>query len=287
MSDSPHVLEATAETFDAIVQRYSAQVPVVADFWADWCAPCKMLMPVLEQLVNEYRGNFVLVKVNTDEQQELALREGIRSLPTLKIYKNGAAVDELHGAQPAAVLREAIDRHVTRESHILRARAQEADQAGDPEGALRLLEQAAAMEPDNAQLAVERARMLLRVGRLNEARVLADGLPAEVRGEPPVGALLAELEFTRAVEGAPDLEALEEAIAGGAGDSDTRYRLGARKALAGDYEGAMDQFLQIMQRDRAFGDDAGRRALLGVFDLLGREGKLVHRYRKRMFAALH
>lgn len=275
MSDSPHVLEATAETFDAIVQRYSTQVPVVADFWADWCAPCKMLMPVLDQLVNEYQGNFVLVKVNTDEQQELAMREGIRSLPTLKIYKNSAVVDELHGAQPAAVLREAIDRHVTRESDILRARAQEAHRAGDTEGALRLLEQAAAMESDNAQLAVERAQ------------ALADGLPAEVRGEAQAGALLAELEFTRATEGAPDLQALEQAVSAGTADSETRYRLGARKALAGDYEGALEQFLQIMQSDRAFGDDAGRRGLLGVFDLLGREGELVHRYRKRMFAALH
>lgn len=287
MSDPIPVVEATSESFDRIIQEHSARVPVLVDFWAEWCAPCKMLMPVLDKLIRDYQGNVLLIKVNTDEQQELAAREGIRSLPTVRVYKNSSVVEELYGAQPEAVLREAIERHITRESDILRNQAEEALASGDLEGALGLLDQAAASDPHNHAVRLQRARVLLRLGRLEEARSVTDSLPPEVRDQTQALALGAELEFAEHLQRAPDIATLKSRLEQTPADSEARYQLGARLALEGDYEAALEEFLALMQRDREFGGDAARRALLGVFALLGDEGELVNRYRRRMFQALH
>jgi len=115
-TDSPFISEADDSTFQSLVLDRSIDVPVLVDFWAEWCAPCKMLMPILAQLACEYEGKFQLVKVNTDKQQPLAVQYGVRSLPTLKLFRNGDIVDEIIGVQPEPAIRAIIDRYIVRES---------------------------------------------------------------------------------------------------------------------------------------------------------------------------
>ena len=171
MTDSPYIFDATAETFDSLVLDASRERPVVVDFWADWCAPCRSLMPVLAGLADRYNGKFHLVKVNSDSQQELAQRYGVRSLPTVKIFRDGEVVDEFMGALPEPAVREYIDRHVVRESDALRQRALELLQDDDRDGAIGLLRKAIAVDPDVALNHLELASVLAAAQRFDEAGI--------------------------------------------------------------------------------------------------------------------
>lgn len=287
MSTPTYVFEATASNFDTVVLENSHQAPVLVDFWADWCGPCKMLMPVLDQLVQEYQGQFLLAKVDTEREQQLAAQHGIRSIPTLKLYKDGKPVEELHGALPEASLRQIIDRHIVRESDRIRNQARAAHAAGEFENALALLDKAAQLEPDNYDIAIERVRMLVQEGRLADARAVVQTLPLNITERDDVGALISELEFSEAVADAPSAAELAQRLQASPGDSEARFRLAAQLVLARDYEAALEQFLQLLQRDRRYGNEAGRRGMIAVFNLLGGEGDLVSRYRRKMFNALH
>ena len=142
MSDLPNVVEVDQSSFQQLVVDKSAEMPVLVDFWADWCGPCKVLLPVLLKLVEEYQGKFQLAKVNTDLERELAQQQGIRSLPTLRLYKNGEVVDEILGAQPESAFRALLDEHIPRASDRLLEQALSAEAQGDIGQAVSLLEQA-------------------------------------------------------------------------------------------------------------------------------------------------
>lgn len=287
MSASPYIFDVTEADFGAKVLENSYKAPVLVDFWATWCGPCKMLMPLLARLADEYQGKFLLAKVNTDEQRTLAMQFNIRSIPMVKLFKNGQVVDEMLGAQPESAIRALIEHHMVRESDSLRARAEAAYRAGDVTQTLALLEQAAQLDPDNHRVRLDLARVLLEQDALDQAENILNGLPREVRDEPEASALLGRLEFARIAAGAPDMAMLEKTVAAQPSNSEARYQLSARKVLQGDYEGALDQLLAILQRDRGFRDEAARKGMVAVFNLLGGKGELVTRYRNRMFNALH
>lgn len=287
MTESPYVFDVTESDFTTRVLNKSHEVPVLVDFWAAWCGPCKVLMPLLATLAEEYRGKFLLAKVNTDEQRELAVQFNIRSIPTVKVFRNGEVVEEVLGAQPESAIRALIERHRVRESDNFRAEAKEAYRNGNLDQALALLEQAARLDPDNHRVRIDLAGILLKQEAFEQAESLLKTLPRDVREEPEASALLGRLEFARIAAGTPELAALERTVAAEPGDSEARYQLGARKVLKGDYEGAMDQFLEILRGDRGFRDGAARNAMLATFNLLGGKGDLVTRYRNRMFNALH
>ena len=142
MSDSPYIFDATADNFQQGVIDNSHKVPVVVDFWADWCQPCKILMPLLDKLVEEYSGGFVLAKVNTEQQQQLAGEHGVRSIPTVKIYRYGQVANEFTGVQPEETIKAIIDQYIATEADELRSKALEAIASGDRNGGRSLLEQA-------------------------------------------------------------------------------------------------------------------------------------------------
>ncbi len=284
MADSPYIFEVTADNFDQVVLQTSREKPVLVDFWADWCQPCQMLMPVLGKLADEYKGQFILAKVNSDQNQALAQQYGVRSLPTVKLFKQGQIVDEFMGALPEGQVREFLDRHIDRESDKLHDHAMAILEAGDRNAAISLLKKANDMDPGRAKLAVPLARLLIDNGSPEEAENLLKALPADERNSADAAALLARLEFDQQASDLPDRQTLERQAE--SGDLEARLQLANKLVAEGDYEAAMNHLLTIMQKDRGFKDDIGRKTLLKIFDMLG-DDPLVEQYRRKMFNYLY
>ena len=288
MSDQhPHSADIGQPDFDQQVLQRSHTLPVVADFWAPWCGPCKTLMPLLARLASDYQGKFFLARINTDQEQELATRHAIRSLPTVKIFRHGLVVDEFMGAQPERAIREILDRHIPRESDALVDQAEAAWTAGNREQALTILTRAMDIDPDRDRPRLRMAKLMLESGRYDEGEKLLRSLSPAGRSGPEATAQLARLEFLRsAADSRPQTE-LEQTLAANPRDPETRYQLAARYVVAGKYEQALDQLLEIVRHDRRFRDDAGRKAILAIFNILGGQGELVARYRKLLSLALN
>jgi putative thioredoxin len=287
MTISEYVSEANQENFQRLVLDKSSQVPVLVDFWASWCAPCQMLTPILHKLAEEYAGKFLLVTVNTDEERQLALEHGIRSLPTVRLFRDGAVVEEFFGAQPEAAIRMLIDAHVGRPSDELRAQARAVRDQGDALAAIKLLEEALASDPDNDRIHLDLVPLLIEHEKFDQAEHILKSLPNSRQFDADVSRAFAQLNFARLAKDAPPPKILEQQVRDDPENCEARYQLSAIKALSGDYEGAMAQLLEILRRDRSFRDDAGRKGLVAIFDLLGGEGPLVNRYRALMSSALY
>lgn len=286
MSELSPIIDVTADDFAASVLERSREVPVLVDFWASWCGPCKMLMPLLDKLAGEYQGQFLLAKANIDEQQSLATQYRVQSVPTVKVFRHGEVVDEFLGVQSEPAIRAIIDRYVERASDRAFAEAQAAYARGEVETALETARTAVESDPHNHRLAIAFAEMLLEQDRLDEAEKQLGTLPAHVAAEDAVAALLARLEFARIAYAAPAAKQLEAIVAADPAASEVRYQLACRYIVTGDYESAMGQLIELMRRDRNYGGDAARKALLKVFDILG-GGELVQRYRAQMARALY
>jgi putative thioredoxin len=285
MADSPYIIDVTRENY-AQVMEASFEVPVLIDFWASWCQPCQALMPVLAKLAEEYQGKFLLGKLNTEEQQEIAAQFGIRSIPNVKLFRNGQPVDEFMGALPERAVREFLDRHVARESDTSVQQARERLAAGDADAAIALLSAAREADPDNPRVAVALAGAQAAAGDVAAAEATLDGLPANEQVKPEVAALRSHLYFEGRVAGAPATTELEASLAADPDDHEARFQLALRKVVEQDYDVAMELLLELMKKDRGFGDDAGRNTLLKVFELLGDDPR-VNQYRRRMASLLY
>ncbi|HSO06706.1 MAG TPA: co-chaperone YbbN [Pelomicrobium sp.] len=280
-----HSVDVNEANFEQVVIAGSRQAPVLVDFWAEWCGPCRALTPILEKLAEEYQGRFVLAKVNSDRNQGLAASFGVRGIPNVKAFVDGQIVDEFSGALPEAMVRQFIEGLMPSEAENLRRQAAASYAAGDKEAALALLESAAQREPPNDAIRVDRAEVLLDLGRVDEARALLDALNILTRDEPKAAELIARAAFAGgAAEGAADLESR---VAANPDDLGARLALAKVHVNAKRFDAAMEQLLEIIRRDRAFGDDVGRKTMLHVFNLLGNEGELVGKYRRLMASALH
>jgi putative thioredoxin len=286
MNDSPHIHSVTRESFQSQVVEASYTVPVLVDFWADWCGPCHMQMPVLAKLVDEYAGKFLLAKVNTDTERQLAQEHGIRSLPTMRLYRDGQVVEEILGAQTESTLRALLDPYIERDSDKLRLAALDAHEQGRTEEAISMLRSAQEADPENNRVQFSLIGLYLDAGRLGEAESLLNALPWAVQEEANARKLRALLDFARSAENAAPIEELEQQRENQPGDSQTRYRLAARYVLTDRLQEAMDELLAIIRNDRSFGDDAARKALLAVFELLGEDDELVATYRRKLSSAM-
>jgi putative thioredoxin len=285
MSESSYIVEITPENFAQVIQA-SERVPILVDFWADWCQPCKALMPVLAKLADEYQGRFYLAKLNTEQHQDLAAQFGIRSIPNCKLFINGQMVDEFSGALPESAVREFLDKHLPRPSDGLVEQARQALLDGDADTALALLQQAKGTDPDNIRIDITIAQTHAAAGDAAAAMAVLDALPTEQQNDPEVQALRGHLHFEAEAAGLPDPATLAKRLAADEHDSEARYQMAIHQVLQRDFEGALQILLELMRDDRGFNDDAARKTMLKIFDLLG-EDPLATRYRSKMFTLLH
>ena len=283
----PHVFDATAATFEDTVIRKSLETPVLVDFWATWCGPCKTLGPILEKLAADYHGAFALAKVDVDKEQELAAAFQIRSVPTVMLVKDGQLVDGFPGALPEGQLREFLKHHGIEPAAPIEQAAPEQTAAPsiDPHEEVMRLRKAIEAEPDKAELKLDLALALLQSGAASEAEHLLDALPANLATDERTVKARARLGFAALLKDAPPAEVLEAAIASDPTDLRARHLLGVRRLVAGDAEAGLQQFIEMLQRDRVWSDHLAKKSLIDAFRVIEDED-LVGRYRRKMSALL-
>jgi len=282
-----YILESTGRTFDTDVIEASRQMPVLVDFWADWCGPCKMLAPVLERIAADYAGRARVVKVDTEAERELAGQHGIRSLPTVRVFRHGQPVDEILGVQPDSAIRAMLERYLERPSDRVRAEAARLITEERVPEAVLLLERVLRDEPQNDEIRVELIEALILAGQIGEADSQFAALPLQAIDSPRLKSVEARLHLARALLDAPPAEELAGKLAANDSDLKSAHQLAAREFAAGQVESALDRWLAILCKDRSFDDGIARRSLLAAFTLLEGRDELVHRYRRQMMALLH
>jgi putative thioredoxin len=284
MSELPHVFDATTATFETEVLQKSLQTPVLVDFWASWCEPCKTLGPMLEKLAGEYHGAFELAKVDVDAEQQIAAAFQIRSVPTVFLVKGGQLVDGFPGAIPEGQLREFLAQHgVTPAEPAADAVAE--PEPLDPQAQVDVLRAAIAAEPDKDELKLDLALALLQTGGTAEAGTLIDALPANLATDDRAVRARARLDFANALQDAPAAETLDARIAANGDDLQARHLRGVQLLLGGEDEAALDQFLAMLRSDRTFAEGLPRKLLIDAFKVIADED-LVGRYRRRMASLL-
>ncbi|GGJ98956.1 thioredoxin [Pseudomonas matsuisoli] len=290
MSDLPYIYDISgAADFDQRVVEASFSTPVLVDFWADWCAPCKALMPLLAQITESFRGKLLLAKVNCDVEQDVVMRFGIRSLPTVVLFKDGQPVDGFAGAQPESAIREMLKPHVSEpapEAEDPLTSAQSLFDEGRTSDAEALLKTLLADDNENAAALILYARCLAERGELNDAKAVLDAVKGDEH-KHAIAAVRAQLTFLQQAGELPDVATLKSRVAQNADDDEAHYQLAIQQLSRQQYEAALDGLLSLFTRNRAYGDGLPHKTLLQVFDLLGSDHTLVTQYRRKLYQALY
>ncbi|AYC31419.1 co-chaperone YbbN [Pseudomonas cavernae] len=289
MSDNPHIFDVSSPYFDQLVIQNSFHQPVLVDFWADWCAPCKALMPLLAQITEGYRGGLLLAKVNCDVEQDIVARFGIRSLPTVVLFKDGQPVDGFAGAQPESAIRAMLEPHVQAPPPAA-ADPLESAQALFAEGrfgeAESLLQTLLGENSDQPAALILYARCLAERGELGEADTVLNAVKGDAHKQA-LAAARAQLTFLRQAADLPDAALLKSRLAQNAGDEEAAYQLCIQQLARQQYEAALDGLLKLFVSNRGYADGLPHKTLLQVFDLLGSDHPLVTLYRRKLYQAIY
>jgi len=284
MTSERYIVDVGDRDFEAAVLVRSREVPVVVDFWAPWCGPCRTLGPVLERLAAEHAGAFVLAKVNVDEAPAVAQAFRIQSIPAVKGFRDGALVAEFVGAQPEAAVRQFLSALLPSPAEHLAREGEARATAGDAAAAAGLFARTLEQEPRQARALLGLARIHAAEHRPAEALALLERVPPGTPTAREAERLAAELRMR--ADGQGDEASLRARLAADAGDLDARLRLGRLLAAVGRYEEALRELLEVVRRDRSFADDAARKAMIDVFEVLGPQDPLTERFRGELAQAL-
>lgn len=284
------IKDATTESFVADVIEASAEVPVIVDFWAPWCEPCKQLGPALEKAVRAAGGAVRLVKVNIDEEPAVAQQLQVRSIPAVFAFSGGQPVDGFVGIQPESQIKSFVERLVgptgpDPAEEILQA-AQAALDGGDAAAAAEGFARVLQLSPASPAALAGLVRCHLGLGDLARARQALDAVPQELAAEPALDGARAALELAEQGQNAAPSEELAAAVASDPGNHQARFDLAQALASAGDHEAALEHLLELLRRNRAWNEEAARKQILKLFEALGPTHPLTMSGRRKLSSLL-
>lgn len=283
-------VDTTTATFVKDVIEPSRQVPVLVDFWAPWCGPCKQLTPVLEKVVKAAKGKVRLVKMDIDKHPEVAGQLGIQSIPAVIAFKDGRPLDGFMGALPESQVAEFIGRLLgPSDGPDIGAVLDEADQmrtAGDLEGAAERYRAVAEVDPEQIRPTAGLAQIAIAAGDLTFAREMLDAVPAEKASDPSIAAARAALDLAELAASLGDRGQLEQAVNENPANLQARFDLAVLLGTVGDREAAVDHLIDILRRDRAWNEDAARKQLVQFFEAWGPTEPMTKEGRRRLSSVL-
>jgi len=270
MISNDHIIDVTETTFLQDVIERSRQQPVIVDFWAPWCGPCRMLSPTLERIAKEANGSFTLARINTDESQHLAMQYGVQGIPAVKMFRDGKVVGEFVGALPEPKVREFIKQYAPNQSDLILTAAQDLARMQKWNEAEAAYQHALSIDPRNAMIALELSKVQLRLGKGTEASALLEAIPSEAHEADMAQKLLpvARWMCNTPVDRAQEI--------------DRMYAEAGQLACQGRDAEALDGLLSVLRRNRSYHDGAAKQIMLGLFELLGTEDSLVREYQRQL-----
>jgi len=279
-------VDVTEQDFEQAVVERSHTVPVVIDFWAPWCGPCRAIGPVLEQLADEQQGKFILAKINVDENPGLAQAFAVRSIPAVKAVRNGALAGEFLGAQPEPAIRNFVEQLLPSEADTLAQEAQRLEQAGKAQGAESLYRAVLSKDANHPLALLGLARLLVQRGEDADALTLLGRVPLTSPESTVAQQLTAQIKLKQSGASAGDEQPYRDRLAANPNDHDARFELAQILAATGRYEDALTALLEIVKKDRKFRDDGARKAILEIFDVVGSRSELAEHYRSEVAKVL-
>ena len=288
MSNSPFVVDIKdSDHFNIQVLEGSKQQPVLVDFWADWCQPCKSLMPLLTKLTEEYQGAFILAKVNADEQQEIVAASGVKSLPTVKLFIDGVVVDEFTGAKPEGEIRLFLEKHIRNETDNEIDNALALSESGDYDQAIEVLKSLNQADPSNTQIYLAIAKVYLQAEDLDNCDAVLKSLPANIQNSDDAKKIADELNLIKATNDAPAVEELLSQLETEPENHALRVQLAKQYLVSKQYETALESLMYILARDINFQEGEAKAAMLKIFELLGTQDPLCRKYRNKLATLLY
>lgn len=287
MANEELVFDVAPGQFEKRVIQPSFKRAVVVDFWAEWCAPCRALTPVLERVVQSFGGRAALARVNIEQDREVAVRYGIQSIPSVKVFRDGKVAGEFVGALPEPQVARAL-------ASAIPSRADELVVEGDGLVKERRLEEAETQYQEALQEDPQHSAALLRIGMMavekgdfDQARQTLSRIEENALEYDPAQGLLARIEFSETCRQKGGRAACEQRLAENSDSLDVRYDVACCLAADGEYERALEEFLQVLSADRNFRDQAARDAIVRIFSLVGPRTELAEKYRRKLASVLY
>ena len=280
------IVEVTTENAQQVLIEESNSRPVVIDFWADWCEPCKNLMPVLEKLANEYQGQFLLAKVNADDQQMIASQFGVRSLPTVMVMKDGQPIDGFAGAQTEPQVREMLEKHLPKPWDLQLGQAKALIMQGNIKEALPILQSAYKDSQQQANIAFALVTGLIASKRYDEAKEILDQVKMADQG-PEYEQLRAQLELAQQAKKTPELEALEADHKAKPDDQEVAYQLAVQYSQNEYQKEALALLLDIVKKDLNFKDGEAKKTYRDILAVMGNGDPVAVEYQRKLYTLLY